>query len=139
MITNANVMTTDYAKEARQSMLKSYRPKAHQSVMIAPGMPAAGVWNEDVSGSDLRSVKAYLRGAYSFRTIWWNVFSAVHQRVSKSGSLESAMYDFHRLHHALTFFKLRKQNEFYSLHNEIKGDGATKAGAAYVFETFKRM
>lgn len=139
MITNANVMTTDFSQDARQAMLKKYRPKTHHAALVAPGVSAASVWNNDVSGSDLRSVKAYLRGAYSFRTIWWNVFCAVHQRVSKSGSLESAMYDFHVFHHAITFFKLRKQNEFYSLHQAIKDNGVAKASADYVHDTFKRM
>src|SRR5438105_15609676 len=92
-ITNATLKDIEWAKSDRLAMLNANTRNSRNS------SAASSTWMEDVSGSDQRSVKAQLYGSLSLRVVWWNLFSTIHQFVSRSGSLEKAMYDFHRFHH----------------------------------------
>lgn len=103
-ITNGTIWSTDFAGDQRRAALRSIpamkRQKEHN---LALGLSARGVWGQDVSAMDKRSVKASLAGRGDLRVFWWNVCSAVLRKINK-GSLEHAMYDFHRTHHAVMFF-----------------------------------
>lgn len=103
-ITNDTIWSTDFAGDQRRAALRTIpamkRQKDHN---LAPGLSARGVWGRDVSAMDKRSVKASLAGRGDLRVFWWNVCSAILRKIHK-GSMEHAMYDFHRAHHALMFF-----------------------------------
>lgn len=125
-ITNATLKDIDWAKSDRLAMLNAIPKNSRNSTT------PLSTWMEDVSGSDRRSVKAQLRGLCSFRAAWWNLFSTIHQVLSRSGSLENAMYDFHRFHHGMTIGWLTTVQEYDQLALAIRTDGPIKATKAYL-------
>jgi hypothetical protein len=86
----------------------------------------------EVSGMDRRSVKAGLAGRGDFRALWWNVVSAAYQLFSRRRTLEHAMFDFHRGHHAVTLFGLNARMDFRRLSSSIRKHGTVKVVKDYV-------
>jgi hypothetical protein len=127
-ITNDTIWTTDFAGDQRRAALRSIPAMIRQKDRnLAPGLSACGVWGRDVSAMDSRSVKASLAGRGDLRVFWWNVCSAV-LRVFNQGSMERAMYSFHRAHHAATFFALEAKREV--IEKAISYQDSWAAGAA---------
>ena len=110
-ITNQTIWGTDFAAaERRAAIARIPRMKVRKERELAPGVRASGLIGSDVSAMDPRSVKAYLAGRGDLRSWWWNVCSAV-LGFAKKQSLEQSMYDFHRAHHAMTFFILEYKRD----------------------------
>lgn len=130
-VENKSLIGMDFSYTDRQKLLK-------KSFTGAP-LVKSNVWMNDVSGTDRRSIKAQLAGTINARVIWWNTFSKVHQAVSKSGTLEAAMYDFHRMHHALTLFGLKFCRDLKNLTVSIKTDGLAKASKDHLQSVVKEM
>ncbi|GAB3552104.1 hypothetical protein GCM10027343_37210 [Noviherbaspirillum agri] len=128
-----SVNDIDWAAAERSAVIKA---ASGRRTGVHAHKPA--VWMEDASGVDGRSEKHQFKTGYSWRAAWWNVFSTGHQLFSRSGSLESAMYDFHRFHHAMTFPLLQIVTKIYALVKVITTDGAAKATIGYVKEEAKR-
>lgn len=122
----------DWAAAERSAVIK-----AASGRRIGVHSPNQTVWMEDASGVDGRSVKHQIKSGYSWRAAWWSTFSTAHQLFSRSGSLESAMYDFHRFHHAITFSLLQTVTKIHTLAKAIRTDGALKATVAYIREESK--
>lgn len=114
-LNNQSIWTTDFASGARRkaiSKIPSMRvPKART---LPTGIPAAGVWMTDVSAMDSRSVKRSLQGGFSMRATWWSLASAVLMRLHR-GSMEHAMYDFHRVHHSIAFFMFEFPRDYKAM------------------------
>lgn len=115
-LTNDEIIKHDWAAVDRQLFLranraqllrKSPRPKATSSIC-----------GSDVSGSDGRSVKAYLNGRGDLRTAWWLMFARVYGLALPQRGLEHAMYAFHTFHHRLTLAAA----EFVSARNNVERD-----------------
>lgn len=108
-----NLIGVNVSKHDRAAFLrklpKSKKPR-HRA--IAPGVMASRIWGQDVSGSDSRSVKAQLTGRGDLRPFWWHLNCAIHRLLCHDASLEQAMYDFHRRHHALTLGWLEFVHDF---------------------------
>lgn len=124
-ITNDTIWTTDFTADQRCAALRSIPAmKAKKERNLAPGLSARGVWGQDVSAMDRRSVKASLAGRGDLRGCWWNVCSAVLRKLYK-GSLEHAMYNFHRAHHALTLLRVEAARDTFKLAKEIQSGDVT--------------
>src|SRR5437773_6282252 len=96
-ITNENLMSTDFARTEKARFLQSTtRSKRTKAVLLAPGIPAHGVWMTDVSAMDRRSVKAQLAGRGDYRAAWWKLNCLIHRLFTPHASLEHMMYTFHR-------------------------------------------
>jgi len=79
-ITNANVMSIDFSRRERRAFLQSIPVmKKHKAVLLAPDLYARGVWSNDVSSMDRRSVKAHLAGRGDFRVLRWKIICIRHQ------------------------------------------------------------
>ena len=134
-LTNQNVMKTDWGFTDRQAMLKAASAKFSQRSDAETVPP---VWMADMSGMDKRSVKARLNGHPSLRAAWWNTFSNMHQLFSRSGSMERAMYDFHRLHHAPTLFVAQLSHDYKKFADTARVYGLGKAMKDYLDEGVAR-
>jgi len=123
-ITNDTIMSTDFARPQRIAFLNSIAaakpPKPH---LLAPGLPARGVWMIDVSAMDRRSVKAQLAGRADFRVWWWDVSCLVHRLLRPKATLEQTMFSFHRRHHALTLARLQVLDEYRDTYRAIRVTG----------------
>lgn len=124
----ANVMQHDWAQNERRAAIAAASRSVGRRIKSRP----TAVWMVDVSGVDRRSVKFQLRRGWSPRCIWWNVFSVFHQLLSPSGSLESAMYRFHKIHQSITFTYLKQMHESRALAAAITKDGVLKATRDHV-------
>jgi len=119
-ITNANIMTTDWAKKDRAAFLHSIsRSRICKEVFVALGFRARGIWMKDVSVSDRRSVKAQLAGRGDYRVTWWSINERIHRLFKPDHSLEQIMYHFHWRHHAVTLTALM----YWKLVSVIKYEG----------------
>lgn len=119
-ITNDTIWNTDFAGDQRRAALRRVPVmKQRKERDLASGLSARGVWGQDVSAMDRRSVKAALAGRGDLRVFWWNACSAVLGKFYK-GSLEHAMYAFHRAHHALTLLRLEAIRDTFKLAREIE-------------------
>jgi len=118
-ITNQTVWGMDFAASERRKAIASVPAmRKHKDRYLAPGLPARGVWGNDVSAMDYRSVKRSLRGFGGARTLWWKLASSALAAFHK-GSMEHTMYRFHRGHHAVTFFLLEIQRDFFSMLGKV--------------------
>ena len=115
----------DYAD--RQKMLRAVpKFRVHKEVLLAPGMSARGVCGVDVAAMDRRSVHAHLCGRGDLRVLWWNVFRNLHALFGRGKTLEHAMYSFHSMHHAWTFYWLETKQEILKKAEEIRSNGLLK-------------
>lgn len=127
-ISNQNIFSIDWAYAERQAAIAAIgrgpqkKPRGEQRVKV---------WMIDASAPDKRSVKAQLNGHSSPRVIWWNLFSAIYRALSRSRSLERAMFDFHRLHHFFTLSYLETAEEHRRLANAIRKEGLCRAVKQY--------
>lgn len=118
-ITNTSLWQMDFAaKERRHAIAGVPASRSPKVAYIAPGMPARGLIGSDVSIMDARSVKQSLRGRGGARVIWWRVVSTILVTVN-GGSLEVAMYQFHRAHHAATFWCLDVKRDFFGMLGKV--------------------
>lgn len=102
-ITNANVMSTDFARHERISFLRSLpNMKKHGPMLLATGLSARGIWINDVSSMDRRSVKAHLAAHGDYRVLWWQINCVVHRIMKPRATLEQQMFAFHQRQHRLT-------------------------------------
>lgn len=124
LITNQNLKSIDWSYADRQAMLKAVSRQfgGKRTVKAAPA-----VWMADVSAMDTRSVKAQLSGRRSLRAVWWNAFCAVHRKLSRDGSMAKAMYDFHRMHHAITLFFAELTYDYRQFAATARAEGLVKA------------
>ena len=107
-ITNANVMSIDFAGEERRAYLRKLQSgRNSKSTSRRKITMWHGCWMTDVSIADPRSVKAQLAGRISGRVLWWNLNLWMHEILQPNVSLESVMYKFHQRHHMLTFLRLK--------------------------------
>lgn len=109
-LTNDEIFTRDWAADDRQRFLRANRAQPQQK---KPRTASHLICGTDVSGSDRRSVKAYLSGRGDFRTAWWLMFARVYSLALPHRGLEHAMYTFHSVHHRVTlavaeFVRLRR-------------------------------
>jgi hypothetical protein len=132
-ITNQTVWGMDFAARERRQAIASVpvmRPRKERD--LAPGLSARGVWGNDVSGMDSRSVKRSLRGFGGARTMWWKAASFALAALD-TGSMEHTMYRFHRSHHAVTFLMLEMQHDFISMLTKVVRTVATiRAGTGRI-------
>ena len=134
---NISVVTVvdDNNYATRQAMLKAIpRMKTCKEVRLAKGLSSRGVWMRDVSVLDSRSVKAYLAGKGDVRATWWSLFSTLHRVMAKNNSLEWAMYDFHKMHHAITLGLMTFVIDVEKLHHSIVTLGFFEALSALSIE-----
>ena len=131
---NADINQHDWAHRDRAALLRSLHAGR------APRAPAAASsdWGADVSGSDPRSVHAYLAGKGDLRTTWWNLFSAVYVAAVPGATLEHAMHSFHRFHHALTFSRLGFALSVSQTAADIEKNGVLAAAHSSVARELKR-
>ena len=124
-ITNQTIWGMDFAaQERRQAIAKIPKMRVGKDRNIAPGLSSSQAWGNDVSGMDSRSVKRSLRGFGGARVLWWKIASRVLLAFNR-GSMEHAMYQFHRSHHAVTFYLLDIQREFRSMLDAVSSVIAT--------------
>lgn len=115
-----NLIGQDVSGADRARMLRSIaKPKKLRDGFVAPGVKASKAWNQDVSGSDPRSVKAQLAGRGDYRPLWWNLSVLAHRLFNRAASLEQIMYTFHKRHHGLTLQRLEAQE----VHTDIVHNG----------------
>jgi hypothetical protein len=127
-ITNANIFDHDWSFEDRQKALRSIpKMKLSKNTMLAPNVPAAGIWMQDASAMDSRSVKAYLAGNWSYRVSWWHLCVYLHRLASPSASQESVMYRFHKRHQLVTLGLLQWSVNLKEVHQTLKIDGIAAA------------
>jgi hypothetical protein len=123
-ITNENLTFTNFAKPEEAWFLQSKtRGKRTKGVLLAPGIPAHGVWMTDVSAMDRRSVKAQLAGRGDDRVAWWKLNCLIHRFLKPHASLEYMMFAFHARHHVVTLTRLELVNDFWCIFRAIKRDG----------------
>lgn len=127
-----SVNDVDWAAAERSALIKAASERR-----IGVHSRSQMVWMVDASGADGRSVKHQIKTGYAWRATWWSIFSTTHQLFSRSGSLESAMYAFHRFHHAITFSLLQTVTKIHVLAKAFRTDGSVKAFIAYVEEEAK--
>lgn len=133
-----NLIGTDVSKLDRAAFLKKLpKPKKPRDREVAPGVMASQVWGRDVSGSDSRSVKAQLAGRGDLRVFWWNLNSFLHRLFSRGASLESAMYSFHRRHHAMTLTRIQFVRDVAEAH-EVTRTRGLQAGLDIMREQERR-
>jgi hypothetical protein len=122
----------------RQAMLKRLRCVKERTMKNPRYRDLQGdvnsVWMRDASGSDSRSVKAYLAGRGDFRAGWWMCYSTMHRLLSSHPTLEWAMYDFHRQHHVITLRSLIFWMEVRLLQQLILQQGVVKALSSFYRE-----
>ena len=119
-----NLVGMDFSGADRAKMLRSIpKPKKLRDRFIAPGVKASKVWNQDVSGSDRRSVKAQLAGRGDYRPLWWSLNVLAHKLFNRSATMEEIMYGFHKRHHGLTLQRLEAQMDFNELQTDIANNG----------------
>lgn len=119
-LNNQSIWTTDFAASERRKAISKIPSRVPKARTLPTGIPAAGVWMTDVSAMDSRSVKRSLQGGFSMRATWWNLASAVLMRLHR-GSMEHAMYDFHRAHHSITFFMLEFARDYKAMVYRVAG------------------
>lgn len=123
-ISNQTIFQTDWSAQNRQKVLAAIpRMKKQKAGWLAPGLPAHGIWMEDVSLMDSRSVKAQLAGQGDFRAAWWAFNQFMHKLVFLGATVEQIMYAFHRRHHAITEYWLSLQIEFNTIHTATMRKG----------------
>jgi hypothetical protein len=123
-ITNENLMSTDFAKTEKARFLQSQpRRQRTKAILLAPGLPARGVWMTDVSAMDRRSVKAQLAGRGDFRVAWWQLNCLLHRCLTPHASLERMMFAFHARHHAITLARLELIDDFWCIFWAVKRHG----------------
>lgn len=129
-ITNEEIKQYDWARAERQTLLaqlgRGKAPVRHAVTMVSTLDPTA---------VDPRSVKYQLRGGFSARAAWWRLFSTAHQLLSRAGTLEQAMYGFHRFHHSATIALLEYLEESHALRASILRHGALKAVRSHIDRT----
>jgi hypothetical protein len=123
-LTNDNLMTTDFAQAEKKRALQSKRrPHRTKAVLLAPSIPAHGVWMTDVSAMDRRSVRAQLAGRGDFRVTWWKLNCLIHGWFKPRSSLEQRMYAFHARHHALTIARMELINDYWCIYKLVTQQG----------------
>lgn len=132
--TNADIAQFDWAQRDRASLLRSlHAGRAPQ----APAAVSSG-WGTDVSGNDPRSVRAYLNGKGDLRATWWNLYSSIYVATVPGATLERAMYSFHRMHHALTLFRLGFAHSVAQTAADIEQKGMVAAAHNSIVREIKR-
>lgn len=131
-----NLIGSDCSANDRAKFLRSIpKPKKQRDRVVAPGVMASKVWNEDVSGSDRRSVKAQLAGRGDLRPLWWKLNVFFHKLFNRSAPMEEVMYSFHKRHHQVTLARIEAGMDHREITNAIVNDGVAgglKAVAAQV-------
>ncbi len=123
-ITNHNLMRIDFAKQEKIAFLKSIPSSKPPNVAwLAPGLPAGGIWMNDASAMDRRSVKAQLAGRGDHRALWWRLGCALHRTIKPNATLEQMMVDFHKRHHRSTLAWLTTVRDFRAVHDAIQYRG----------------
>lgn len=134
-ITNANLMDLDWARSERQAFLAKQSGRKLR--------PARSALNQvsmvDTVVTDQRSVPFQLRGGFSGRVVWWELFSTAHQLFSRSGTLEASMFRFHRIHHAATCALLKHVQNTRQYATAILRDGFAKATCDQVARVVDHM
>lgn len=119
-----NLVGKDFSFADRARMLRSLsKPKKQRDRVVAPGVKASMVWNQDVSGSDRRSVKAQLAGRGDYRPLWWNLNVLVHRLFNRAATTEEIMYSFHKRHQGFTLQRLEAQMDFNELQADVAHNG----------------
>lgn len=120
-LNNESIWSTDFSAASRRKAIAQIPAMRMPTLHVAGAEKVGrGVWMTDVSGTDSRSVKHWLRGGFSARVIWWKIASAVLMRWH-GGSMEHTMYDFHRMHHAVTFFLLEFARDYKAVVMRLAG------------------
>lgn len=131
---NADINQHDWAQRNRAAMLRSL----HAGRAPRPPAAASSGWGTDVTGSDRRSVRAFLAGKGDARTAWWNLFSKVYVNVVRGATLEHAMFAFHRLHHSFTLARLVFAHSVAQTAADIEQKGVLAAAHNSVVREMKR-
>lgn len=119
-----NLIGSDCSANDRAKFLRSIpKPKKQRDLMVAPGVMATKVWNEDVSGFDRRSVKAQLAGRGDLRPLWWNLNAFLHKLVNRSAAMEEVMYSFHKRHQQVTLARIEAGLDHREVSEAILTDG----------------
>jgi hypothetical protein len=126
-ITNKTIRSIDAATNDRKCALQALSSQDGEFHGARP----PSVWMTDVSGCDSRSVKYQLNGGFSLRAAWWNLYRLAHKTLAKRGTLEFAMYDFHRMHHASTLAIAQTMHDVNSLYVAIRSEGLVRAAKDY--------
>ena len=124
--TQGNLIGSDWSAKDRRKFLRSLpKPKKQRDRLVAPGVMASKVWNEDVSGSDRRSVKAQLAGRGDLRSLWWNLNAFFHKLFNRSATTEEIMYSFHKRHHQITLARVEAGVNRHEVAEAIVSNGVT--------------
>ena len=123
-ITNQNLMGIDFAKREKIAFIRAIRSgKPTRAAHLAPGLAARGIWMNDASAMDRRSVKAQLAGRGDHRVLWWRLNCAVHCALQPNATLEQMMCVFHMRHHRWTFAWLAVVRDFQEVYDAIQYRG----------------
>ena len=131
---NADIHQHDWAQRDRATLLRSL----HAGRALQAPVTASSGWSADAAMQDPRSVHAYLAGKGDLRATWWNLYSAVYMAAVPSATLELAMISFHRLHHALTLFRLGFVQSVAKAAADIEEEGVLVAAFNSVRREMKR-
>jgi hypothetical protein len=121
--TNVDITKHDWAQRDRAALLRSL----HAGRVPLTSVAASSGCGTNVACSDPRSVHAYLAGKGDLRTTWWNLYSAVYMAAVPGGTLEQAMYSFHRMHHRLTLSRLGFVHSLAQTAADIEREGISNA------------
>jgi hypothetical protein len=136
-ITNQNLMSIDFARKERIRFLQTIQPsKPPRTDYLAPGLAARGIWMNDTSAMDRRSVKAQLAGRGDYRVLWWHLNCILHHRLTSQATLEQMMFAFHQRHHRWTFVRLTLIRDFWAIKSIIQHQGIC-AGLRYAIEQMR--
>lgn len=137
-ITNANIFQYDWSANDRQKAIRAVKPmKAPKRSLLAPGVSATGIWMQDASILDGRSVKAYLAGKWSFRVFWWNLSNFMYGKIKPHSTAVERMYYFHKFHHFLTIGKLQAKANFMGIYKALMIHGLA-AGVETAISQFNK-
>lgn len=88
-VNNRNVLQLDWAADERRAALaKIPAMRAQKSNLKIAGVAAGSVWMSDLSGSDRRSVKAWLCGRGDARVALWRAKELLARFAGKSAQVD---------------------------------------------------
>ena len=132
LMSNADLNQVDSAQGERSVILGSLHSKRLTSVVS----DTSSGWGGNIINEDRRSVHAYLKGKGDLRATWWNLYSTIYLMVVPRGTLEGAMYSFHRLHHAMTLARLEFWQSVSHTAADVQQDGVLEAARKTFIRNF---
>ena len=123
LFSNADLKEVDWAQKERKNLLR-FR---HSKKISATNATVSSGWGEIVMDADRRSVRGSLMGTGDLRSSWWNIYCTLYLIIVPRGTLERAMYSFHKFHHRLTLARLEFRFSVLKTSSDIREEGVLEA------------